>query len=312
MQLNRRDFIKASAGLCFASSLPTVSPLLAADESLLKPQKIRIEVGASQPFKAVHVSDSHFCLVDDREVERKKKLAASRLKHFGDGVKRFDAAMALAQKNDALFLHTGDLIDFTSHKNYETVNAKFAGTYAFVSAGNHEYSHYLGEAKEDEAYKAQSFERAQKAFPNDLKLASKVVNGVNFVAFDDVYYYVTPEVFKAFQAEVEKGLPIVALCHVPLHTPELYKVAIGKNSQCAYLTGVPEELMKDFNPGRREQQKPDATTVEFLDWLHEQSLLKAILCGHLHYYWQGAFSKTATQYVVGANYAGAAYEIDFV
>ena len=38
MQLNRRDFIKASAGLCFASSLPTVSPLLAADESLLKPQ----------------------------------------------------------------------------------------------------------------------------------------------------------------------------------------------------------------------------------------------------------------------------------
>ncbi|MBQ9127095.1 MAG: hypothetical protein IJY15_04955, partial [Thermoguttaceae bacterium] len=64
--------------------------------------------------------------------------------------------------------------------------------------------------------------------------------------------------------------------------------------------------------GRREQQKPDATTVEFLDWLREQSLLKAILCGHLHYYWQGAFSKTATQYVVGANYSGAAYEIDFV
>ncbi len=311
MQFNRRDFLKASAGLCFASTLPSVSPLLAADETLVKPQKIKLQVGASQPFKAIHVSDSHFCLADDREVERKKNLAASRLKHFGDGVKRFDAAMALAQKNDALFLHTGDLIDFTSEKNYETVNAKLAGTYSFVSAGNHEYSHYLGEAKEDEAYKAQSFERAQKAYPNDLKLASKVVNGVNFVAFDDVYYYVTPEVFKRFQVEVEKGLPIVALCHVPLYAPELFEVANGKNPKCAYLTGVPEELMKNYDPGRREQQKPDATTVEFLAWLREQSLLKAILCGHLHYYWQGKFSKTATQYVVGANYAGAAYEIDF-
>ena len=311
MQFNRRDFLKASAGLCLASSLPTVSPLLAADETLLKPQKLKLQVGASQPFKAVHVSDSHFCLVDDRENERKKNLAAARLKHFGDGVKRFDAAMALAQKNDALFLHTGDLIDFTSEKNCEVVNAKFAGTYSFVSAGNHEFSQYVGEAKEDEPYKAQSFERIQKAYPNDLKLASKVVNGVNFVAFDDVYYYVTPQVFKAFQAEVEKGLPIVALCHVPLYTPELFDLANGKNSQCAYLTGVPEELMKNYNPGRREQQKPDATTVEFLAWLREQSLLKAILCGHLHYYWQGAFSKTAIQCVVGANYAGAAYEIEF-
>ena len=311
MQFNRRDFLKASAGLCLASSLPTVSPLLAADETFLTPKKIKLQVGATQPFKAVHVSDSHFCLVDDRENERKKNLAASRLKHFGDGVKRFDAAMALAQKNDALFLHTGDLIDFTSEKNCEVVNAKFAGTYSFVSAGNHEFSQYVGEAKEDEPYKAQSFDRIQKAYPNDLKLASKVVNGVNFVAFDDVYYYVTPQVFKAFQAEVEKGLPIVALCHVPLYTPELFEVANGKNSKCAYLTGVPEELMKNFDPGRREQQKPDATTVEFLAWLREQSLLKAVLCGHLHYYWQGAFSKTATQCVVGANYAGAAYEIDF-
>ena len=311
MQFNRCDFLKASAGLCLASSLPSVSPLLAADETLLKPQKIKLQVGASQPFKAVHVSDSHFCFVDDRENERKKKLAASRLKYFGDGEKRFDAAMALAQKNDALFLHTGDLIDFTSEKNCEVVNAKFAGTYSFVSAGNHEFSQYVGEAKEDEPYKAQSFDRIQKAYPNDLKLASKVVNGVNFVAFDDVYYYITPQVFKAFQAEVEKGLPIVALCHVPLYTPELFEVANGKNSKCAYLTGVPEELMKNFDPGRREQQKPDATTVEFLAWLREQSLLKAVLCGHLHYYGQGAFSKTATQCVVGANYAGAAYEIDF-
>ncbi len=311
MQFNRRDFLKASASLCLASALPTVSPLLADDESLLTPQKIKLQVGATQAFKAIHVSDSHFCLVDDRENDRKKKLAAARLKHFGDGVKRFDAAMALAQKNDALFLHTGDLIDFVSEKNCEVANAKFAGTYSFVSSGNHEFSQYVGEAKEDEAYKAQSFDRIQKAYPNDLKLASKVVGGVNFVAFDNVYYYVTPQIFKAFQAEVDKGLPIVALCHVPFFTPELLEVALAHHPQCAYLTGVPEELMKDFEPGRREQQKPDETTREFVAWLQKQTLLKAILCGHLHYYWQGAFSPTATQFVVGANYAGDAYEIDF-
>lgn len=326
-RLDRRNFLQLSAGLCLASTLPLgASRSVAAENAAARSDefvakyltnvvKLELEVGATQPFSAIHVSDSHFCFADERNDERKLKLAESRGRYFANGEKCFDAALALAQKKNALFLHTGDLIDFVSEQNLDVVKAKFDETVGapdrFVSAGNHEYSLYVGEAKEDAAYKAQSYDRVQVAFPNDLTIASKVVNGVNFVAFDDVYYYATPEIFAAFKKEVEKGLPIVAMCHVPLYTPELFDVAIGKNAACAYLAGVPDERAKDFEPGRFQQQRADETTFEFIAWLREQPLLKAILCGHLHYFWSGKFSETATQAVVGGNYQGAAYEISF-
>ena len=43
----------------------------------------------------------------------------------------------------------------------------------------------------------------------------------------------------------------------------------------------------------------------------QQPLLKAILCGHCHHFYEERFSPTAIQYVVGAGYNGDAYEIEF-
>jgi UDP-2,3-diacylglucosamine pyrophosphatase LpxH len=53
-------------------------------------------------------------------------------------------------------------------------------------------------------------------------------------------------------------------------------------------------------------------TQEFYDWLKEQSQLKAIICGHMHEFFEEQFSPTAVQYTVGANYFGFAQEIEFI
>lgn len=312
MKMNRRDLLQMSAGLCLASALPKAA--FAEEEGLkLKTVPLQIEVGSTKPFRAIHISDTHFCLADERETERKRKMAASRMKYFGDSRKWFDAAAEFSRKNDAIFMHTGDLIDFVSESNYEAVEKHFKGLDSFAAAGNHEFSHYLGEAKEDAAYKALSYERAQRSFPNDLTFCSRVVNGVNFIAIDDVYYNFTARQLELFKAEIEKGLPIVMLCHVPLFTQEFFDFGMGiRKLPCAYVTGAPESLMGKYAKHRREQQKPDEETQEFLAWLKEQSLLKAILCGHMHFYWSGPFSKSAMQYIVGANFTGAAHDITFV
>ena len=96
----------------------------------------------------------------------------------------------------------------------------------------------------------------------------------------------------------------------------------GTDGKCAYLVGVPEELTETYEPGvtypsgeewryRKVQQHSDEPTLKFVAWLKEQPLLKAILCGHMHRFFEERFSPTAMQYVVGATYLGDAQVVHF-
>lgn len=325
--MRRREFLRLSGGLFLLSQLPAVlnarTEQTATSGVMKDIRKITIPIGASQPFAALHLSDSHFTRADERDNERKRKLAIRRAKIFPQAEARFEAAINYAREKGLLLLHTGDLIDFVSAANLEYVAEKLGEGWV-VSAGNHEYSQYVGEACEDAAYKGQSYDKVQASYPNNLTFASCVFNGVNFVAVDDVYYNFTKRQQKLMKKEVKKGLPIVMLCHVPLYTPEHCKAQLAATrGKCAYMTGVPFEITETYQHdpslpkeeqwrNRSVQQRADKPTLEFIAWLKKQPLLKAILCGHTHGFYQERFSSTAVQYTVGAGYQGAAYEIRFV
>lgn len=285
---------------------------------------ITIPVGATEPFYALHLSDTHLTRVDERDNQRKKDLSQWRKESFPKAEAYFDAAIKYARQENMVILHTGDLIDFVSEANLDYVKEKLAGVDCFFAAGNHEYSQYVGEAKEDEAYKAQSYDKVQAAYPNNLKFATRVINGVNFVAIDDVYYNFTEEHLRLMKAEVKKGLPIVIMCHVPFYTPHFYEIEMHKtNGACAYVTGAPLKLTETYpgNPNlpedelwrnRSVQQRADKATLDFVKWAKKQPLIKAILCGHNHDFYQGPFSDTAMQHMAGATYDGKATEIKFI
>lgn len=332
--MKRSEFLRLCGGALLLTQLP--KPLIAkvnagaeagnaaeGPSSLKDVRKITINVGATKPFSALHISDTHLTRVDERDNERKKRLSLGRQRVFPWAEHYFDAAIRYARERKLMVLHTGDLIDFVSDANLDFVAMQLGVGDWFASAGNHEYSQYVGEAKEDAAYKAQSFDKVQRAYPNNLKVASRVINGVNFVALDDVYYNVTAEQHELMRREVEKGLPIVLLCHVPFYTPKhCADVLKGNNGLAGYVTGAPLEITRTYqtNPSlpaneqwrnRSVQQRSDEPTLEFIAWLKQQPLLKAILCGHCHHFYEEQFSPTATQYIVGAGYNGAAYEVEF-
>ena len=329
--MKRRNFLKTVGSMAVLSQLPASihaeEKKTVASESatqLKEIRKISIHVGAKTPFSVLHISDSHLTRTDDRDNERKKKLAQNRKRSFPNAEKFFEASIDYARTNNLPLLHTGDLIDFVSLANLDYVKKKLDGVDCFITAGNHEYSQYVGEAKEDEAYKAQSYDKVQEAYPNNLQFASRIIHGVNFVAVDDVYYNFTKKHKELMEAEIKKGLPIVMMCHVPLYTPELYAIVMhGNKGRCAYLTGAPLELTETFEcdlnrppheqwRNRSIQQRSDKPTLDFLKWLKKQPLLKAVLCGHDHMFYQGTFSPTAMQHLVGAGYAGEACEITFI
>lgn len=276
-------------------------------------QKIALNIGLEKPLTLLHLSDTHIILADERDDERKRKLAESRVRAFGipqdEVIRNLDAALDYAKTNCDLAVHTGDLIDFVSHPNLDILKEKLSRTDTFFAVGNHEFSLYVGEAKEDTAYKMQSFDRVRAASPNDPDFASRVINGVNLVAVDNSYYLFTENHLERLKKELQKGLPVILLMHNPIHTETLYDhmMNVLKNP-CAYLVGTPEELLSCYPADRQEQQRPDKPTLDFIDYIKHQSLIKAVFAGHLHFFYQDRITDSLPQFVAGGGFNNEATE----
>lgn len=282
----------------------------------MHPTITHIKIGLASPFKVLHLSDNHMCLADERDDERKNLLAQRRQKEFdshGKGVMlHLNEQLAYAKGNNLPILYTGDLIDFVSHKNLETAQSLLKDTDYFMAVGNHEFSLYVGEAFEDEAYKMQSYDFVKTHFKNDLTFASRQMGGINFVAVDNSYYRFTFSQLEKLKKEAEKGLPIVLMLHCPLHTDELYHLIMDDlHFSCAYLTGTPEPLLKPYDDYRYRQQKPDEATMKFIEYVYACPSIKAILAGHIHENAESSLPSGIMQYITGGGYKGYAREIEF-
>lgn len=268
---------------------------------------ITINVNAETPFQMLHTSDNHLCLADARDDERKNLLAASRADSFTGGhpeklTEAVEEIAAYAKENNLTLIHTGDMIDFVSEANLDYSRKIFKGIDVFMAAGNHEFSLYVGEAWEDEAYKAQSFEHVKAAFQGDFWFQTRIVNGVKFIAVDNNYYYVTPEQLTLFKEATADGMPCVLIVHNPLYSEDMHKQVMEgkKESDPPYLFGCPEHLLRSLNDHRYRQQKPDETTTEFLHYCETLPNLKAVLAGHLHEFFESKLDSGIPQYVASS------------
>ena len=251
---------------------------------MLNIKEITLKVGADEPFEALHISDTHLTLADGREQDngRKLELAQNRRPIFSAAEENLSQAQAYAGQHKLPILHTGDLMDFVSAANPDAAARFTAESDVFMAAGNHEFSLYVGEAKEDAAYRSISLADVQAAFTNDIRFASRVMYGVNFVAIDNGYYRIEEEQLAALKREAEKGLPIVLMMHTPLYTPVLYEKRLSEAPGPAYLMNVPVEKMAHYTPQRYEQQLADDITRKAYDYILTQPLICAVLAGHLH------------------------------
>ncbi len=284
----------------------------------MNPVHTRLEIGLEKPLRFLHVTDSHIALADERDDERKRVLARERAIAFDaadpDRPRReFAAMLDYSRDNCDLMLHTGDLIDFVSYPNLELARQTLSAETCFFAVGNHEFSKYVGEAWEDEAYKLDSLPLVAPVFPNDLRFASRRIGGINLVAIDNSYYLFRRKELDLFKREVERNLPILLLLHNPIHTDELYREMMEhRRTGCAYLAGSPEEKLVCYDEQRRRQQRPDGETMEFIHYLERQTAVFAILAGHLHFNFESALPCGIPQYITGGGFRGDAREIEVV
>ena len=299
---DRRGFLGLGLG---AGALVATSSLPAGADGAARPwprmrmnlRFVTIDIGATQPFSILHISDTHLSDAYPDEDQWKQRLKAIRTDGFGG---RQEEALAQsiewAKDHCDYLLHTGDFIDWVSRKNLDLLK-KYCGRDFMATLGNHEYSHYMGFHREAGCtYRnADTLEMLRKTCPFDVEFSARVVNGVNFVMMNDAMDGVTENQIRQFWREVKRGLPIVLCLHVPLYTDGIWRASRLCHDAARPRDGLPPP--KDDYLGQLREP-----TKGFIADLRKEPLLRAILSGHEHIFAEDRFSPTAMQYMTAGNY----------
>ncbi len=270
--------------------------------------KSAIHVGLEKPVKLLHVTDTHLDLADGRDDARKRALAgrmsAPKKEQY------LCEHIAYAKEHCDLLVHTGDLMDFVSHANVDKARELLRDNHIFFIAGNHDYSQYIGEAWEDNAYRMNSYMQMGYGLGVPMFFNSRVVGGVNIVGIDNSYYLFEDWHLWRLRKEAEKGLPIILAFHDPLFEQTLYAHHMSfPGADCTYLVGCDEEHLLPYSEFRAVQQRPNEATLRMIDYIKHEPLIKAILTGHLHFNFESNITDALPQFVTGGAYDGIAREL---
>lgn len=285
----------------------------------VKLNELTVEVGIQTPFQAIHLTDSHINKIDKRnfgKLAKRFEKQTSKNNAIYREMYLMDAVHYAESHNDMMVLHTGDFLDMYSEAGLDYAACIFKRLKNCIACvGNHEFLNVVGHGVPTDEVRGELYETVQSAYPNDIIFASRIYNGVNFVAFDNVNYNISKEIFKKMKAEVKKGYPIVILCHIPLYIPEYIQHRLDQRGgaakgAAASVMGAPAEITDKFagddekKSGARYEQRATDLTIEFTEWLRTQDCVKAILCGHNHRVHAERFSPSCIQYTMPASYAG--------
>ena len=270
--------------------------------------KCTLRIGLEAPLKILHITDSHIALCDERDNARKMELAKDR----GNAIQEayLKEQLAYGHSHCDLIVHTGDLIDFTSQANFDLARRILKDENMFFSVGNHEFSQYVGEAYEDYAYKMNSFHEMKPGLGVPLFFNSRIVGGINFVSMDDSYHQFEPWQLTRLKKEIAKGIPIILCLHAPLFDPALYEYHIKKNgpAKSSYLVGCDEDHLPE-DEWRAIEIRPRGVTVEMVDFIKSQPMIRAVLAGHVHFSFVSEIAPGKPQYVTAGGYSGYAREL---
>ena len=270
--------------------------------------KSTFHIGLEKPVKLLYVTDTHLSLVDERDDARKRALCA----RFStpDSARFLEEHLSYAKASCDLFVHTGDLMDFVSCANVEAARKFVSDKHVFFIAGNHDYSQYVGEAWEDQAYRMNSYMQMGYGLGVPMFFNSRVIGGVNIVGIDNSYYLFQDWQLWRLKREVEKGLPIVLAFHDPLFEESLFQYHRQvSDAPCTYLVGCDEMHLLCYSEFRAVQQRPDEPTLRMIEYIKSEPLIKAVLTGHVHFSFESEIVPGLPQFVTDCGYKGIAREI---
>ena len=276
----------------------------------LKIIQTTLNIGAEKPFKLLHVTDSHIAIDDEGKDCGRAKIFD--LEYEGSTNDYFIKAAEYCKENDMVMLHTGDFFDFLSEANFAFADEYLNKIDYIYAAGNHDFCHCVGKAKEDYQYKWDQMKISAPYIKSNLYFDSRIINGVNIVTVDNSYYLMTEGQIEALRAEAAKGYPILLAMHNPIYNEAQAEDMKQKGGSVLYVVGAPEEILATYPADRRAQQTPDEATLKAIKYIKEEPLIKAIVVGHLHRNFEETLENGVPQITTDGGYTGYVRELTII
>lgn len=254
-----------------------------------------------QDYEIWFLADSHIIVEDGSEDEQTAAYAAERKPVFENGSGYSSDVIfsqfidkANEQKPD-LVLFGGDIIDFPSEANVAFLTSELQRlTVPYRMAyGNHDWTFPW-------EYMTETGSATYRPMIEDIMTGnSPEFEDMTVVAIDNSSNQVAPEALAALEQAYDAGKPIILLQHVPLSTEEL--IAKAKENWTNPVT-----LGMQVHGGIA----PNEASTGLWHMTHDdESLIKAVLAGHVHFAHEEALSESTVEIITDAAFKGKATKI---
>lgn len=259
--------------------------------------------GLKKDYAFLWIADFHFVSDDYSEVEEKglpavRKRFEERFRNPNNGKNPFENWKlfpdCLNQSGADAVLFGGDICDFGSLANIRALKEgmhKLTVPYIYARA-DHDTSPWWLAAKETE-----KVNELEQSIDGNPPVHVMEFEDLMLLSFNNSTRNLTQEGLDIFKKAYAKRKPIILITHVPLDP--VVEPKLG-------------DIYKERDPKRRRltwgdecNYKPNALTREFLDLVcAEDSPVKLVLAGHLHFPWHGMLTKTISQHLFTPAYTG--------
>lgn len=261
--------------------------------------------GMEDEVKLAFLSDLHIITLSDEIDESQKETVAARVGWSSyEGVSAKDQwpgwvdTLNLLEADYILF--GGDMVDVPTLSNIEALKAEISRLnkpYMYIRADHDQsYSPYLIKDLNDE--KTLSY---QEAVCEVKDVYIKEFDDFIIVGWNLSTSLITPEGLNKIKTAAATGKPLILLTHVPIQP--LSDESLSERSKEVYQDRA---LIWGRNPNLTfyfptEDTPNGLATGELLDMIYaEDSPFVEVLCGHLHFSWDGQLTEKVHQHVFSA------------
>lgn len=263
-------------------------------------EEININIpGLEKDYTFLWLSDLHIVTENDEIAMEDLETVAERRESFKNTVGMYSDEFWLqlsealdAWGADALFFG-GDMIDHAANANIACLKEgldKLETPYLYVRA-DHDYAPYYCAVKDDTAVAGLHAEIDGYKEISLIEFEDLCLVGIN-----DSTRSISAAALQEMKDICAKEKPIILITHVPFNS--LYDASLAEESKEVW-DG------RALVWGDNCAYAPDEITQEFMDLIYaEDSPIKEVLAGHLHFTWDGQLTENTGEHVFSQAYLG--------